>query len=237
MKEKFDNRLMTGKIKISCKKDNRTVAVWEARKEDIVDAIIDITNTELRSGLNISLRGLFYKLVSRNLILNYLEPYSKLGRIVDDCRYSGILDWNAIKVDGARGVRLDYSVDSIPDALQDTVDQYKLDRQEGQPNYIEVWCEKETLVDRLRRTTNKYHIPLCIVKGNNSSSAIYRGYQRFREELHQDRPVKIMYFGDHDPSGLDMIRDVRERTLYMLENSTLDYSKYDWDLISTHRYK
>ncbi len=25
------------------------------------------------------------------------------------------------------------------------------------------------------------------------------------------RPAKILYMGDHDPSGLDMIRDVRER--------------------------
>ena len=203
MREKFDDRRLFGKIKVSCKKEKRVVAIWEARKENIVDAILRITEKEMLNGLNISLRGLFYKLVSENLILNYNEPYCRLGEIVDDCRYSGVLDWNAIKVDGARGLRIEYAVDNIPDALQDTIDQYKLDRQEGQPSYIEIWCEKETLVDRLRRSTDKYHIPLCIVKGYNSSSAIYRGYQRFREEIFQGRPVKLIYIGDHDPSGLE----------------------------------
>ena len=40
-----------------------------------------------------------------------------------------------------------------------------------------------------------------------------------------------------NPSGLDMIKDIRDRTLYMLDNSTVDYSKYNWDFVSTHEYK
>jgi hypothetical protein len=237
MKEKFDNRLMRGKIKISCKQDKKVVAVWEARKEDIIDAIIGITNRELQDGLNISLRGLFYKLVSQNLILNYLECYQKLSNLVDDCKYGGILDWNAIKVDDARNQRIDYCVENIPDALEDTVLQYKLNRQEGQPLYIEVWCEKETLVDVLRRITDKYHIPLCIVKGRDSSTAIYNGYQRFREELAQEREVRLIYIGDFDPSGKDMIRDIEDRIRFMLDNSTVDYSKHYCNQISTLEYK
>ena len=237
MKEKFDNRRMTGKIRISCKEDKRVVAVWEARKEDIVEAILQITTAEMNKGFSISLRGLFYKLVSQNLILNYLEAYQKLSSIVDDCKYCGLLDWDSIKVDGARSIRIDYSIDGIPDALNDTIYQYKLDRQEGQDNYIEVWCEKETLVDILRNVTDKYHIPLCIVKGRNSSTAIYKGYQRFREEIDNGRPAKLIYIGDHDPSGLDMVRDIEARTLFMLQNSTLDYSKYSRSLNSTLEYK
>jgi len=237
MREKFEDRLMKGKIKISCKKEGKKVAVWEARKEDIIAAIMEVTTAEMAKGFSISLRGLFYKLVSQNLILNYLEPYQKLSSIVDDCKYSGLLDWNAIKVDGARGQRIDYSVDGIPDALNDTITQYKLDRQEGQFNYIEVWCEKETLVDILRRVTDKYHLPLCIVKGRNSSSAIYKGYQRFREEIDTGRPAKLVYIGDHDPSGLDMIRDIEQRISFMLKNSTVDYSRYNSFLYSTLEYK
>ena len=34
-----------------------------------------------------------------------------------------------------------------------------------------------------------------------------------------------------------MIKDIRDRTLYMLDNSTVDYSKYNWDFVSTHEYK
>ena len=42
-------------------------------------------------------------------------------------------------------------------------------------------------------------------RGYSSVSAMYDAYNRL-----QDDDV-ILYFGDHDPSGMDMIRDVRER--------------------------
>lgn len=118
---------MTGKIRISCKSEDRVTkkrvvtAIWEARKEDMVEAILQITTAERQKGFRLSLRALHYKLVSRNLILNYLEAYQKLSSIVDDCKYSGLLDWDAIKVDGARGMRIDYSVAGIPDALESEV--------------------------------------------------------------------------------------------------------------------
>ncbi len=241
MKEQFGDKRLYGKIKVSCKKEidgkNKVVAVWEARKEDIVDAVIDITNKAALTGYGISIRGIYYKLVGENLILNYQQTYQKLTKIIQDCRYSGVVDWDAVKVDGARAKQIDYSVEGVDDALDDTIRQYKLDRQEGQPNYIEVWCEKDTLVDLLRMITDKYHIPLCIAKGRQSTSAIYKAYQRFRQEITNGRPVKVLYVGDHDPDGLDMIRDVKARTLDMLQNSTLDYSQTEYHYNSTLDYK
>jgi len=237
MKERFQKRLLSGKIKVSCKKNGKVVAIWESRKEDLIEVILHITQNAHNDGYSLSLRRVFYELLSRNLIKNYLEPYNKLSKIVGDMKYTGVLDWNFIKVDEARGLKIDYSVDNITDALEDTVDQYKLDRQEGQTTYIEVWSEKDTLVDVLKRITSKYHIPLCIVKGRNSSSAMYKAYQRFRERISQGDLVNIIYVGDHDPCGLDMIRDVRERISFMLDNSTLDYSTINWNMISTLDYK
>lgn len=241
MKEGFSKKLLTGKIKVSCKKEvggkNKVVDIWEARKEDIVDAVIAITNRAATTGYGISIRGVFYKLVAQNLILNYKQTYQKLTNIIKDCRYAGVVDWDAVKVDGARVKQIDYSVDGVDHALEDTIDQYKLDRQEGQPNYIEVWCEKDTLVDLLRIVTDKYHVPLCIAKGRQSTSAIYKAYQRFRDEITNGRPIKLLYIGDHDPDGLDMIRDIKARATYMLQNSTLDYSQTKYHYNSTLDYK
>ena len=39
---------------------------------------------------------------------------------------------------------------------------------------------------------------------------MHDAYERFMAKSDADRKV-ILYLGDHDPSGLDMIRDVRER--------------------------
>ena len=229
MKEKFDNRLLTGPIKVTCKDDKgNIVGTWETRKEEVIEHIVELTEIARQDGFNLSLRALHYKLVSHNWILNFKQAYNKLGCIVGDCKYAGVLDWNAIKVDSAREMKIEYFVNGIPDALEDTIDQYKLDRQEGQANYIEVWCEKTTLVDVLRTVTDKYHIPLCIAVGRESSSAIYKGYQRFRKEISEGRPAILLYVGDHDPSGLDMIRDIQERIYFMLDNSKYDYN-YGFD--------
>ena len=58
---------------------------------------------------------------------------------------AGIVDWDAIE-DRGRQPKLPYFVTGIKDALNDTIEQYRLDRMEGQERYIEVWVEKRCLV-------------------------------------------------------------------------------------------
>ena len=76
----------------------------------------------------------------------------------------------------------------------------------GQDNYSEVWCEKDALSGVLSRVTREYHIRLLINRGYSSATAMYDAAQRM-----EDKNAHILYFGDHDPSGLDMIRDIEDR--------------------------
>jgi hypothetical protein len=53
-------------------------------------------------------------------------------------------------------------------------------------------------------------------RGYSSTTAIYDSFKRISDALNRDQKVNILYLGDHDPSGLDMVRDIRDRLKTML---------------------
>lgn len=221
--ERFQARRLTGSVAVSCKYDDGTVRIWADKKENIVQKIVEIVEDYAAEGYVLTLRQLHYQLVANDpLYVNHDSAYKKLSTILDDCRYSGQIDWNAIE-DRGRVPYLPYFVVDVEDALNDTLDQYRIDRQLGQTNYIELWTEKDALSGILRRTTEKYHIQLVVNKGYTSSSAIYGAYQRFIRRIQNRQKVTILYFGDHDPSGLDMVRDIRERLTFFFDNGDYSY--------------
>lgn len=216
MREKFENRKLTGNINVACKYDDGTVRYWNTTKEEVIQHIKEIVSEYSEEGYVLTLRQLHYQLVSNNWIVNHDSAYKKLGNILDDCKYAGIIDWSDIE-DRGRVPYLPYWVNDVEHALNDTIDQYRIDRQKGQENYIELWTEKDALSGILRRTTEKYHVHLVVNKGYTSSSAIYQAYKRYIERIGEQKII-ILYFGDHDPSGLDMVRDIRERLSFMFQN-------------------
>lgn len=220
MKEKFDHRRLHGSLNVKCKNDDGTFRMWTAKKEDVVDNIIAIVQQYEDIGYRLTLRQLHYQLVSHDPgYVNHQTAYKKLGCILDDCRYAGLIDWDNI-VDRGRTLNYPYYEEGVPEALQRTHDVYRLERQKGQDNHIEVWTEKDALSEIFSRTTNRYGVGLCINKGYTSSSAIYKAYERFSEVMEDGHSVKVLYFGDHDPSGLDMVRDIDERLNFMFKNGS-----------------
>lgn len=215
--EKFEDRRLTGTINVACKYDDGTVRYWQDDKENICQHIKTIVADFRADGLTLTLRQLHYQLVTRNWIINHDTAYKKLGTILDDLRYSGEIDWDAIE-DRGRVPYLPYWVRGVDHAIQDTIEQYRLNLQDGQENHVEVWTEKDALSGILRRVTNPYHVRLVVNKGYTSSTAIYSAYQRFVAAMEDHKRITVLYFGDHDPSGLDMVRDIKERLEFMFIN-------------------
>lgn len=219
-KEKFEDRVLKGPIKVACKFDNNgniTVRYWETTKEDVVQRIQYIVGEYKRQGYILTLRQLHYQFVTRNWIVNHDTAYKKLGSILDDCRYAGLVDWSAFE-DRGRVPYLPFWVNNPDEGLNVIINQYRVNRQLDQPEYVELWTEKDALSGILRRSTSKYHIQLVVNKGYTSSSAAYQAYSRISDYITNGKKVVILYFGDHDPSGLDMVRDIRERLLLFLCN-------------------
>jgi hypothetical protein len=222
-KERFERRTLTGNINVACKFEDGTVRYWQTTKEEVVQHIIQIVNEYAKDGYVLTLRQLHYQMVTQNWIVNHISAYKKLGNILDDCRYGGVIDWDAIE-DRGRVPYIPYAVRNVRHSLEDTIEQYRLDRQDGQKNHIELYTEKDALSGILSRVTSEYHIKLVVNKGYTSSSAIYSAYQRYAKLIERGKIVTVLYFGDHDPSGLDMVRDIKKRLYFMLRNG--DYKDF-----------
>jgi len=120
----------------------------------------------------------------------------------------GLVDWASIE-DRIRVPKIPYTVDDIDDAIDDTINMYRLDRMKDQDTYMEVWIEKDALSSVFYKVTHKYGIRLMVNRGYSSVSAMYKAAERIGNSDAEESV--IFYFGDHDPSGLDMIRDIEDR--------------------------
>lgn len=173
---------------------------------EVINKIIEEYSEQ---GYKLTLRQLYYQLVSRDIILNNLKEYAKLSKLLVQGRMAGIVDWDAIE-DRIRVPYIPYSVDDIEDAIQDTIDQYRLDRMNNQEVYIEIWVEKDALSGVLKRITSHYHINLMVNRGYSSCTAMHDAYERIKDKQ-DEKKCYILYLGDHDPSGVDMVRDIKDR--------------------------
>ncbi len=179
-----------------------------AARLKLVNEIIEEYQAE---GYRLTLRQLYYQLVSRDIIPNQQKEYAKLSTLLKYGRMNGIVDWDAIE-DRIRVPHIPYYVKDIQHAINDTVEQYRLDRQRDQTTYTEVWIEKDALSGVLRSVTDHYHVHLLVNRGYSSCSSMYDASRRFLYHARQEnRYGNIFYLGDHDPSGLDMVRDIRQR--------------------------
>jgi len=182
-------------------------------KLELINSIIQQYRDE---GYRMTLRQLYYQLVSRDVIPNEKTEYAKISKLLKEGRMAGIVDWEAIE-DRLRVPYLPYWNIDPKEAIEDTVKQYRLNRQRGQETYVEVWVEKDALSGVLKKVTSKYHVKLLVNRGYGSVTAIHDAYKRYSVEIEHGRNIVLLYLGDHDPSGMDMIRDINSRIGEMLE--------------------
>lgn len=177
-------------------------------------AKIDQANAIIReyqaAGYILTLRQLYYQFVSRGLIENTERSYKNLGNLVTDGRMAGMIDWNSIE-DRGRGVR-PWLVEEDEHAVLRGIEYgLSLDYWERQNAYVEVWVEKDALASVIERPSRRYRVPYMPCKGYLSASEAWRAGRRFAEMEAEGRRCVVIHLGDHDPSGIDMSRDNRDR--------------------------
>lgn len=157
-----------------------------------------------------TVRQLFYAAVSTNLIKNNQGEYDKLGDLVTRGRMAGWLDWDVI-VDRGRTTRAVSTYTDPMEIMRETVRNFRTDKWEDQPNYVEAMIEKQALEGVVSPVCSKLEIPFTSNKGYLSATLAYDVGKRLQERRRAGKMVHIIYAGDHDPSGLDMGRDIKER--------------------------
>lgn len=160
-------------------------------------------------GYELTLRQVYYQLVARGFIPNNERSYKNLGNLINDGRLAGLIDWYAI-VDRTRNLRGNSHWDSPSEVIDSARYSYMLDRWENQPNYVEVWVEKDALIGIVSQICRKLDVPHFSCRGYTSQSEMWSAAQRFIRQNHKESRT-IIHLGDHDPSGIDMTRDIQER--------------------------
>jgi hypothetical protein len=170
-------------------------------------------------GITITLRSLFYQFVARGLMKNSLREYKRLGDTLNEARLSGYLDWSYMK-DITRMLRGVGHMDDPPSALESLSAGFRLDKWENQPNYVEVWIEKDAVVGTISQTCNQLDVPFLSCRGYTSQSELWRSAMRIANRIESGKEVTIIHLGDHDPSGIDMTRDIDDRVRLFVEHHT-----------------
>lgn len=175
----------------------------------MIEKCNEIVEEYTEQGLRLTLRQLYYQLVSRNIIRNVQTEYKRIGSILSDARLAGLVDWNAIE-DRVRVPEIPPEWTSIESIVEAAIRGFRLPRWANQCNYVELWVEKDALAGVLAPIASEYHVTLMVNRGYSSSSAMYESAMRIRPWA-RSTDAYILYLGDHDPSGEDMVRDIRDR--------------------------
>lgn len=184
-------------------------------------------------GLTLTLRQLYYQHVVRNYITNEEKSYKRLGKLISDARLSGLIDWGAIE-DRVRVPRTPPEFANLDELLDAAFNSFRLPRWDGQQNYVELWVEKDALSGVLSPLAREFHVTLMVNKGYSSQSAMYEASKRFIAHENAGQSTILLYLGDHDPSGEDMVRDIRDR-LHMF-GSTVDVRKLALTMAQVEEY-
>lgn len=191
------------------------------KNRDKLGKINSIIEKYQKDGYVLTLRQLYYQLVIENAIPNKASEYQKLSVLLKEGRMAGIVDWDAIE-DRTRQPSRPSFWSSPADGMDAIIDQYRNDRQKNQNVYIEAWVEKDALSGVLKRVTQPYGVPIVVNKGYSSASAMHDAYERFERAHNRGQNIVVLYLGDFDPSGLDMVRDIRGRTQEFIDGGHVD---------------
>ncbi len=177
----------------------------------IIDHADAIIKEYAQQGYLLTLRQLYYQFVARDLIENRQSEYKRLGSIIADARLAGLLDWDAIE-DRGRNINIPPSWSDPASIIEMCAEQYRLDLWEDQDFRPEVWVEKEALLSVMQVACEKYRVPYFACKGYVSQSEMWNaGAKRLSKHISNGQTPFIIHLGDHDPSGIDMTRDITER--------------------------
>lgn len=174
---------------------------------------------------SVTLRQLFYRLVSEQLVPNSNTAYKRLSATTAELRRSGEFP---DLIDRGHSINRPLHFDSVADAMADTLSCYRLDRTIGQDVSLYLAVEKAGLVVQLESWFRHLGVPILALGGYSSQTYVKDVIGDTRRQPLPDpgpisgwpagwvpqatRPAVLLYAGDFDPSGEDIDRDFVART-------------------------
>jgi hypothetical protein len=179
-------------------------------RRDKTETIIAAAASVLEAQNPMTLRQVYYQLVSQQIIPNCRSAYQALSGALVAARQEGTIPWEWIE-DRTRRPRAVSMWTDLPEFLEDVRNAYRRDVWQTQPQYVEAWLEKDALSGLFGDVLRPYGITLNVGRGYDGWSSIRNAALRIEQSR---KPTAILYFGDFDPSGEDMARSLRERLAF-----------------------
>lgn len=205
--------------------------------EMLINTINSILDEYRRQDFRLSLRQLYYQLVARDFIANTQRSYKNTGNLVSNARLAGLIDWDMIE-DRNRETNSPSHWNSPAEIVRVAASSFRIDKWFNQEYHIEVMVEKDALSGVLDPICHELDISITANKGYCSSSTMYEiGKRLYRKSFGEKKAICVIYLGDHDPSGIDMTRDVQDRLgMYSyIRNIEVIRVALNWDQIEQWR--
>lgn len=213
-----------------------TVRNFSTRNMDLIIVSNRILDEYRIQGYRLSLRQLYYQLVARNYIENSQKSYSNIGNLLANARQAGYIDWSAIE-DRTRTSIIPPHWNDLTTFLSSCVEYFALNLWSDQSNHVEVMVEKDALSGVIEPICRDLRVYLTANKGYCSSSTLYEIGKRIELHNRYGKDVTVLYFGDHDPSGMDMYRDIQERLLLFSRVRNIEFKRVALNLEQVEKWQ
>lgn len=212
---------------------------FRSATQEVIDRANSIIAEYEAQGFDLTLRQLYYQFVARGIIANKDSEYDRLGSIINDARLAGQIDWNRI-VDRTRQLRGLSHWDSPSQILRGAAYSYRTDKWKNQPYRVEIWIEKDALAGVFEEVCNRLDVPYFSCRGYTSQSEMWVASQRLLSYVKRGQTPVILHFGDHDPSGMDMTRDITDRLSLFADHHGYEAIQVarlalNWDQVQEHQ--
>lgn len=157
-----------------------------------------------------TVRQVYYRLVSQHIIENKRSQYQAVSRALVAARQEGIIPWDWIE-DRLRLPRSVSMWNDLSSFARTVRSAYRRNVWANQPSYIECWLEKDALSGIFLDVLRPYGVTLNVGRGYDGWSSIRRAADRYTWRVEDSIDTSILYFGDFDPSGIDIVRSLGKR--------------------------
>jgi hypothetical protein len=176
------------------------------RTRSEIQALRDELHAIVASSAPTTARFTFYVAAAKQLVPKTTAGYRTVQRLLALMREEGEMPFSWI-ADNTRWMRKPTTFDGIEQCLRDTAATYRRALWSRSEVYVEIWAESDSVAGVIGPVANEFDVPLMVVRGYSSKTFAYSAAKDIEAD---GRPARLYYFGDHDPSGLDIERSLRE---------------------------
>lgn len=169
----------------------------------IDEALIEFTEQEQP----VTVRQCYYHLVSKGLLAKVEDEYKWTSRRLTKLREDFRIPFEYV-IDNTRWVRKPNTFDGLADILGAVERSYRRPIWDNQDSYVEIWLEKDALAGVFESVTDGLDVPLLVCRGYPSVTFLHARALKLKEV---GKPTFLYFFGDYDPAGQDIPRNVCEK--------------------------